>query len=600
MGSPGLPMGAFPGQQGVGFRTWAPFASKVSVKGDWSNTPNPLTNEGNGYWSTMVPNVPLGATYKFVIVNRDTGEQLEKNDPYAREVTNSAGIGVVADPNFTWTAMSYVSPPWNELVIYEVHVGTFTVDQASPIKRGTFRSLVTKLPYLKDLGINAIEVMPSGEFPTDVSLGYNVAYPFAIESSYGGPNGFRQLVDAAHQYGIAVILDVVYNHFGPDDLDGGLRRFDGWFENDGDGIYFYNDWRRVTDWGPRPDYGRPEVRQYIKDNAQRWCETRSVDGLRWDATNTIRNVLANNDDPAHDLADGWRLMQEINDILAANPWWNMKISIAEDMKDNEWLTKFTRDGGAGFDSQWDASFVHTIRQAVVTPRDEDRDMNRVGNALLHRFNTDAFERVIYSESHDEDMNGRARVPEDIWPGNAGSWYSKKRSTLAAALVLTGTGIPMIFQGQEFLEDRWFKPDTALDWSKQGTYAGILNLYRDLIHLRRNWFDNTRGLRSQFINVFHVNNWDKLIAFHRWGDGGHRDDVIVIANFANRSYDYYNLGFPREGLWRVRFNSDWVGYSPDFGNHQSFDAVAGPGARDGLPYNGGVSIAPYTALILSQD
>ncbi|MBZ5536299.1 MAG: alpha amylase C-terminal domain-containing protein [Acidobacteriia bacterium] len=598
-----LPRGAFPAQQGVSFRAWAPFASQVYVEGDfnsWSKTATALNSEGNGYWSTIVPNAQLGDEYKFVVVNRDTGEVLEKNDTYAREVTNSAGNSVVADPDFSWTATDFVTPPWNEMVVYEIHVGSFTVDQSTPIKRGTFRSLATKLPYLRDLGINAIEVMPSGEFPTDVSLGYNVAYPFAIESSYGGPNGFRQLIDAAHQYGIAVILDVVYNHFGPSDLDGGLRRFDGWSENNGDGIYFYNDWRYVTEWGPRPDYGRPEVRQYIQENAQRWCDTRYVDGLRWDATNTIRNVYAKNNDPDHDLADGWKLMQEINDSLAAQPLWNMKISIAEDMKDNEWLTKHTRDGGAGFDSQWDASFVHSVRQSVITPRDEDRDMNSIANALMHRYNWDVFERVIYSESHDEVMNGRARVPEDIWPGNAGSWYSKKRSTLAATLVFTAPAIPMIFQGQEFLEDGWFQDSKALDWSKEWKHAGILNLYRDLIHLRRNWFDNTRGLRSQSINVFHINNSDKLIAFHRWGNGGPHDDVIVVANFANRSYDCYNLGLPREGSWRVRFNSDWSGYSADFGNHPSYDIMAHAGSKDGLPFNGCVSIGPYTAVILSQD
>jgi 1,4-alpha-glucan branching enzyme len=559
-----------------------------------------LTSEGNGYWSTTVPNANLGDRYKFVLVNRDTGEVLEKNDPYAREVTNSAGDSVVADPNFNWIATTYVIPPWNEMVIYEVHVGSFTVDQNTPIKRGTFQSLAAKLPYLRDLGINAIEIMPSGEFPMDVSLGYNVAYPFAIESSYGGPNGFRQFIDAAHQSGIAVILDVVYNHFGPSDLDGGLRRFDGWFENYGDGIYFYNDWRRVTDWGPRPDYGRPEVRQYLRENAQRWCETRYVDGLRWDATNTIRNVYAHNNDPTNDLPDGWKVMQEINDALASNPIWNMKISIAEDMKDNEWLTKQTNDGGAGFDSQWDAAFVHTIRQSVITPRDEDRDMDSVANALRHRYNWDAFERVIYSESHDEVMNGKARVPEDIWPGNAGSWFSKKRSTLAAALVFSGTGIPMIFQGQEFLEDGWFQDSGTLDWAKAWKYAGILNLYRDLIHLRRNWFNNTRGLRGQSLNVSHVNSPDKFIVFHRWAEGGPGDDVIVAANFANRSYDSYNIGLPHGGVWKVRFNSDWNGYSADFGNYPSYDVTAQDGSRDGLAFNGSLSIGPYTAVILSQD
>jgi 1,4-alpha-glucan branching enzyme len=102
---------------------------------------------------------------------------------------------------------------------------------------------------------------------------------------------------------------------------------------------------------------------------------------------------------------------------------------------------------------------------------------------------------------------------------------------------------MLFQGQEFLEDAWFRDEDPLDWSRTRTYAGIVNLYRDLIRLRRNWHDTTRGLRGQHVNVFHVNNRDKLIAFHRWDRGGPCDDVIVVANFANRAYDSLRAGVP---------------------------------------------------------
>ena len=128
-------------------------------------------------------------------------------------------------------------------------------------------------------------------------MGYNPADIFAIEDNYGGPNGLRRLVDAAHSRGIAVIYDVVYNHLGPSDLD--LWRFDGWSENGAGGIYFYNDWRRSTPWGDtRPDYGRGEVRQFIRDNALYWLRATSCDGLRWDATGWIRNVWGDNNDPA--------------------------------------------------------------------------------------------------------------------------------------------------------------------------------------------------------------------------------------------------------------------------------------------------------------
>jgi 1,4-alpha-glucan branching enzyme len=159
---------------------------------------------------------------------------------------------------------------------------------------------------------------------------------------------------------------------------------------------------------------------------------------------------------------------------------------------------------------------------------------------------------------------------------------------------------MIFMGQEFLEWGAWSDANPLDWSKAQRFAGIRSLYRDLIHLRRNWFNNTRGLCGHGVNVHHVNEADKVIAFHRWDAGGPGDDVVVLANFANRAYDSYRIGLPRGGLWRVRFNSDWNGYSPAFTNHTSFDLAAGDPGADGMAFAGSVGLGPYTALVLSQD
>jgi 1,4-alpha-glucan branching enzyme len=591
-------MGATPFDTGVTFRVWAPFAESVAVAGPfnaWSATANPLFAEGGGYWSVDVNGVNLNDQYKFVVVGAGSSP-LWKNDPYARALTQSNGNSVVADASFTWDSTGYQTPAWNETVIYEVHVGSFKFDPASLGGRGTFNSLISKLDYLQDLGVNAIEVMAAGEFPFDYSWGYNQSYMFAIENLYGGPNGFRSLVNEAHKRGIAVIFDVVFNHIGPNDCD--LWQFDGWSQNGGGGIYFYNDWRGTTPWGDnRPDYGRGEVRQYLRDAAVRWLQQRYCDGLRWDATGWIRNVYGNNNDSANDIPDGWSLMQWINnEIRGAQPW---KLSIAEDMQQNPWLTKDTGAGGAGFTSQWDSGFVHPVRQAIISGDDSGRDMYAVKAAIENRYNADAFERVIYTESHDEDANGHSRVPEEIWPGNAESYFSKKRSTLGTALVFTSPGIPMIFQGQEFLQYGWFDASQELTWSLASSQSGILNLYRDLIHLRRNWFNNTRGLQGQNLNVHHVNNTNKVIAFHRWNQGGDGDDVVVLLNMANQAYDNYVIGFPREGLWRVRFNSDWNGYSPDFGNHSSFDTWTNPGSPDGMPYSASVGLGPYSTVILSQ-
>jgi 1,4-alpha-glucan branching enzyme len=431
-------------------------------------------------------------------------------------------------------------------------------------------------------------------------MGYNPCYIFAIEEAYGGPAGFQRLIDEAHTRGIAVLFDVVYNHLGPTDLD--LWRFDGWCQGAHGGIYFYNDWRAHTPWGDtRPDYGRAEVRQYIRDSALFWLEQHRCDGLRWDATGYIRNVNGSNDDRGADLPDGWSLMQWINsEIHDRQPW---KITIAEDMQDNARITKEVEAGGLGFGSQWGAQFMHAVRGAVITPNDADRNMYAIRDVVAQRYNRSALQRVVYTESHDEvaASNGNARVPELIWPGKADGFFAQKRSTLGAALAFTAPGIPMIFMGQEFLEWGAWSDARQLDWSKADRFSGIHDLYRDLIRLRRNWHDTTGGLTGSEVNVHHVNDSDKLVAFHRWDRGGPRDDVVVVLNLSGRSYDSYRIGLPRGGLWRVRLNSDWRGYSAAFTGHDSHDFWAQSGSNgDDMPFGGDVGIGPYTAIILSQD
>lgn len=391
-----------------------------------------------------------------------------------------------------------------------------------------------------------------------------------------------------------MILDVVYNHLGPSDLD--LWQFDGWSENDGGGIYFYNDHRANTPWGDtRPDYGRPEVRQYLRDNALMWLEEYHVDGLRWDATAYIRSVNGSDQSPTNELPEGWSLMQWINEEIQAHA--PNKITIAEDLKGNEWLVKGTGAGGAGFGSQWDSNFVHPVRTAVITNDDAFRDLHAVCTALVHRYNGDAFKRVIYTESHDEVANGKARVPEEIWPGDGLHWFAKKRSTLGAALVFTAPGIPMIFQGQEFLEDKWFDDQDPLDWQRAEALKGIVYLYRDLIHLRRNSEGVSRGLTGQSIDIFHADHENKVLAYHRWSEGGPGDSVVVVLNFANQTLTEYPLPFPAEGEWHLRFDSHHAGYDESFEGQVSEAVTAVTHPENHIL--GQIAIAPYSAIIFSQ-
>jgi 1,4-alpha-glucan branching enzyme len=592
-------MGAIPSEKSTTFKVWAPNATSVAVVGefnDWNASDHPLSSSDSGIWSAEVPGAKTGQQYQFEIVNGD--KRLRKNDAYAREIHLEKATSVIYKDKFEWKFPHCILANWNDLVIYELHVGNFA--PGSKDTPGRFAQVASRLPYLKSLGVNAIEIMPPMAFPGERSWGYNLTNPFAVEGTYGGPNGLKRLVDAAHEHGIGVIIDVVCNHFGPDNLD--LWQYDGWSENNKGGIYFYNDERSATPWGEnRPNYGRNEVRQYIRDYALLWLDEFHVDGMRLDSTIFIRNWRGENNRPECDLPEGWSLMHWINE--EAQRHFPGRITIAEDIQQNHWITKTTGEGGMGYSTQWDGAFIYPIRESVVAMEDAWRSMSDVATAIQFRYNEDAIQRVIYSESHDSVANGQSRIPQEISGDDAGGYHARKRSTLAAGIVLTTPGIPMLFEGQEFLEDGSFRDNEAVDWSKLETFKGINRMYRDMIHLRRNLFGNTKGLLGPFVRVQHINDGDKILAFHRWAEGGPKDDVIVVASFTHRDIEQgYRIGFPHEGEWTIRFNSDWKGYSPDFhdvGNPEGTVTVETIPA-DGFEYSGVVALPSYGILILSQE
>jgi 1,4-alpha-glucan branching enzyme len=326
-----------------------------------------------------------------------------------------------------------------------------------------------------------------------------------------------------------------------------------------------------------------------------WLTHYRMDGLRFDMTLYIRSIAGNGGD---DIPEGWSLLQWLNEEIRTID--KRRISIAEDLRTIDALTNPVSIGGAGFNAQWDANFVHPVRAAVVTPEDGARSMDAIRDAIAFNYGGDAFRRVVYSESHDEVANGKARVPHEIDPENNKSWFAKKRSTLAAGLVFTVPGIPMLFQGQEFLEGEWFRDDVPLDWNLRHDFSGIVRLYADLANLRLNKGGTTRGLTGQNVHVHHVNEADNMIAFHRWNEGGPGDDVVIIMNFSTEPRHAYRIGFPSEGSWELRFNSDSHYYSPDFSNGPSSSALAHANPHDNMAASGEISIAPYSLLIFSKN
>ena len=239
-----------PDSAGTTFRVWAPFAESVAVAGtfnDWSATATPLASEGNGYWSADVAAARAGRRVPLRHERRRTGGSTR-----ARWQSRiPSGTASSWTPDYEWKH-PFQAPPWNEMVVYEMHTRTFPDD---PTNNPTlFDELVSpeNMDYLRELGVNTLLILPTAEFPGDISWGYNPAHVFAVESSYGGPRKFKEFVDRAHGNGFAVLLDVVYNHFGPNDIEHSVWQFDGWHQEwDGPtgGIYFYNDWRARTPWG---------------------------------------------------------------------------------------------------------------------------------------------------------------------------------------------------------------------------------------------------------------------------------------------------------------------------------------------------------------
>jgi 1,4-alpha-glucan branching enzyme len=595
------PLGATPGPAGVAFRVWAPDATAVWVRGSWdqwSSPGTPLAPAAGGTYAATVSAASVGDEYEYLIANGQTLPLFHRADPRSRLVTKDAGVfgnSVVVNPGAYTFQNAFTPPAPSHAVLYELHVQTF---DGSP-GTGTWATATAKLDYLKALGIDLIEVLPVAEVPESYSWGYDPSFPYATEPSAGSPEDLKRFIDSCHGRGIGVVIDTVHNHYGPD-LGRSLWQFDG-ASFDAGGIYFYTDWRYSTAFGPRPDYGRQEIRDYIVENAQMWLGEFHADGLRWDSVVNMR--LGQDNGTTQPIDNGIPLLQAAT--TAAHAIAPGSLQIAEDLQNYDLITDGVATGGAGFDSQWDPTFYSSVRAALVAVSDADRDMNAVAAAVSHSYSGVSTARVALTEDHDlaSPQNGGQRLAAAICNNLDPSClvYAEKRTVLGGVLVLTSPGIPMLFQGQEFVESVPFPfgAGVGIDWTKATTYSGIVQLYTNLIALRRNTSGTTRGLSGPSLNVFHVDNGAKLVAYHRWDQGGVGDDVVVVLNFGNAVQPNVAIGLPRAGTWRVRLNTDDTAYSSLFAGTPTADVVASGAALDGLAQSGALTIGAYSAVVLSQ-
>jgi 1,4-alpha-glucan branching enzyme len=636
---PYTPMGAnlLPG--GCTFRAWAPRARAVYVAGSFNSwkqadEASRLVRDANGYWSGFLPGVQTGAEYKFYVEGPES--QGFKRDPYAREVIAPDWNCVISDPAaYRWHDQGFRAPAFEDLIIYQLHVGTFyAADAAGNDRRAgrvaKFLDVLDRVEYLAELGVTAVQPLPIAEFPTNFSLGYNgvdyfspefdYAVPSAQLGSYltranallaarghspisaadiaGAANQLRLLVDVLHVYGMTVIFDVVYNHAGGDFGDQSLYFFDRVaFGDNNQSLYF-------TDQGWAGGlvfaYWNAGVRQFLIDNAVVLVTEFHADGLRYDEVSVI------------DRYGGWGFCQDLTGTLRhAKP---AAVQIAEFWNPGQdAAVRPASGGGADFDLVWHAGMREAVRGAIgqaAGGRDAFVNLDSIRDALGKPSGFDGPWRAVQMlENHDvllishSPNDRRPRIPAASDGSNPRSWYARSRSRVATGLLLTGPGVPMLFMGQEFLEDKLWNdspddPNHLIWWDglrRDRTMSDHLRFTRELIALRR----RLPALRRGQINVFHVHNGNRAIAFHRWMEGI-GEDVVVVGSLSETTQYQYWLGFPQRGTWSEVFNSDiydnWVNPSVAGNGGRVF---AEGGAMHGMPTSAEITIPANAVLVFAR-
>lgn len=554
-------------------RVWAPNASSVEIIGEfngWRATGNDkLKKEDNGgIWSTTLKQTRLRGAYQFLINGK-----LRKRDPCNRAVTPDGKNSLFYDAKaFNWQDDHAPAQSLENLVLYELHVGTFNDPKPDDGRPATFADVIKRLDYLADLGITTLLVMPIHEFSGQHSWGYNPSDPYAVEQAYGGPDGFKALVAEAHKRGLAVHLDIVHNHYGPENLD--LIRFDGTGGEKSGGPYFYDQpGQDFTPWGPRVRFDDPQVRRYVRDNAMMWLGEYHVDGFRWDSTINIRSY----NDGADSLPAGEQMLDEINAAIRGN--FPGRLSIAEDSLEI-----------GNFDGSWDYDFHHAVMAVLRARDDADRRIGALEEALSRKM---YMPRIIYVDNHDEagKINGQTRIANDVAPAEPGGDKARRLCGLGALFTFTAPGSPLLFMGNEFQETGAFHDNRPLDWAKRTKNSGLLALHRDLIRLRRNLDGYGNALKGAGIESPVVNESRKLLAYWRWHAAEPNARMVMAVNLGAQPAQA-DIPFPSAGPWVVRVNTD----SAKYGGSSKEESA--PIQFESLPYKRTVALAPYSARIFS--
>jgi len=572
----GINLGAnYLGQNRTGFVVWAPFRERVEVH---IVTPCErflnLAKDDKGYFSIEAEDTPAGSQYFYRLDGKS-----EYPDPASRlQPEGVHGPSEVVDLDFPWEDSRWQGLPLHEYVIYEIHTGTFTPE-------GTFDAVIGHLDRLTELGITAVEFMPVAQFPGNRNWGYDGVYPFAVQDSYGGPDGLKRLVNACHRRGLAVVLDVVYNHLGPEGNH--LAEF---------GPYFTD--RYHTPWGAAINFDgaySDDVRRFFIENALYWITEYHIDALRLDALHAILDISS------------YTFIEELAAAVhrQAEALNRNIFLIGESSANNARLIQPRESGGYGLDAQWNDDFHHalhvlltgeksgyyqdftTIQQLARAFREGFVYSGEYSPYRHHRHGTSskdipAYRFVVFSQNHDQVGNraGSERLSQLV---------SFEALKLAAGIVMLSPFLPLIFMGEEYGETAPFPyfvshSDPALieavrrgrrdefasfDWQGEipdpqdeatflsarlnpelrgdGQHKILYEFYRELIRLRK---ENTALACLSKDNMEALGDEDNnTLCVRRW----HKDsEVVIMFNLTDKEIAA-SFSLP-EGRWQTLLDS----------------------------------------------
>lgn len=626
-------LGAHPtevnGMQGVYFAVWAPNARNVSVLGDfnwWDGRKHQMRRTGNGIWELFIPELKVGASYKFEIKNHD-GHIYEKSDPYGfQQEVRPKTASVVADlSTYTWNDQDWMEqrrhkdPLANPVSVYEVHLGSWLHGSAAEpyvypdgtvmdpvivadLKPGArflnYREMADKLiAYVKELGFTHIEVMPVAEHPFDGSWGYQVTGYYAVTSRYGTPQDFMYFVDQCHQNGIGVILDWVPGHFPKDGH--GLAFFDGTH------LYEYADTRKGEHkgWGTLVfNYARHEVRNFLVANALFWMDKYHIDGIRVDAVASMIYLdycrepgeWAPNQYGGREHIEAADFLRQVNHVIFS--YFPGILSIAEESTSWPMVSWPTYLGGLGFNLKWNMGWMHdTLDYFHMDPWFRQFHQNNITFGIMYAFN----ENYMLVYSHDEIVHGKSPMIGKM-PGD--EWQKFANLRCLYTFMYTHPGKKTLFMSNEL--GQWS------EWNVWGDLEWHLLQYEPHQKLKHfmsrlnSMYQEQPALYEQdftpdgFEWIDCNDSRHSVVSYIRKAKDS-EDYVVVVCNFTPQPHAHYRVGVPDWGFYSEVFNSDAREYGgSNMGN------LGGKWADEwsfhNRPYSVDLCLPPLATLVLKLD